>query len=319
MAVKRGLCLIPLLVWAAAAQANPAWDGLWRTPDQRAQQLLRQGKAAEASRVFQDPRRKAYAELQAGNFTQAAQDFTAFDDGDGQYNRGNALARAGRLQEAIKAYDAALAHDPNNRDARHNRELVAKALQKQSSPPKSQSDPGKNQQGDKGQSGQNDQKQDDQGKQKQGGQKQGDQKQASGTQNGDASKPSPGKAAQADTPSRNPAGSAQTQAAGQGQPPQGQPQAGAVKPGQAPDHGNPAADGAQQKQTTNDAAQARNDAAAGLARPQTGHPPQAASTPPSERQLAESQWLRQIPDDPGGLLRRKFMIEHLIRQQGTHP
>src|SRR3546814_5608114 len=37
--------------------------------------------------------------------------------------------------------------------------------------------------------------------------------------------------------------------------------------------------------------------------------------PKSEQQLAEEQWLRQIPDDPGGLLRRKFMIEHLMRQQ----
>ena len=27
------------------------------------------------------------------------------------------------------------------------------------------------------------------------------------------------------------------------------------------------------------------------------------------------QWLRRIPDDPAGLLRRKFMLEHLRRQQ----
>jgi Ca-activated chloride channel family protein len=40
---------------------------------------------------------------------------------------------------------------------------------------------------------------------------------------------------------------------------------------------------------------------------------------PSEQQLAQEQWLRQIPDDPGGLLRRKFMIEHLIRQRGNQP
>ena len=29
------------------------------------------------------------------------------------------------------------------------------------------------------------------------------------------------------------------------------------------------------------------------------------------------QWLRQIPDDPGGLLRRKFALEHCRR--GTRP
>jgi len=38
-------------------------------------------------------------------------------------------------------------------------------------------------------------------------------------------------------------------------------------------------------------------------------------TPPTEKQLAQAQWLRSIPDDPGGLLRRKFMIEHYMRQQ----
>ncbi|MBN8764323.1 MAG: tetratricopeptide repeat protein, partial [Thiobacillus sp.] len=119
--MMRHLGLAGLLWWAVTAQASPTWNGLWRTPDQRAQQLLQQGKAAEASRLFQDPRRKAYAELQAGNFSQAAQDFHAFNDTDGQYNRGNALARAGHLQEAIQAYDAALAHDPDNADARHNR------------------------------------------------------------------------------------------------------------------------------------------------------------------------------------------------------
>ena len=37
----------------------------------------------------------------------------------------------------------------------------------------------------------------------------------------------------------------------------------------------------------------------------------------SEQQLALEQWLRQVPDDPAGLLRRKFMLEHLLRQKRT--
>lgn len=297
----RGLWLAGLLLWAAAAQASPAWDSLWRTPDQRAQQLLHQGKPAEASRLFQDPRRKAYAELQAGNFLQAAQDFAVFGDSDGQYNRGNALARAGRLQEAIQAYDAALARDPDNRDARHNRELVAKALQTQ--PPKPPSASGQGRQDNKNQNGQ----------------KPGKQQKDSATQNGEASKPSSNNTAQAGKQDRNQAGGAQTQPAGQGQPQQGQTQPDQANPGQPSDRRNTDANGSQQGQAANDAAQARNDAAAGLAKPQAVQAPQAATRPPSERQLAEEQWLRRIPDDPGGLLRRKFMIEHLIRQQGTQP
>lgn len=35
----------------------------------------------------------------------------------------------------------------------------------------------------------------------------------------------------------------------------------------------------------------------------------------AETELAPDQWLRLIPDDPSGLLRRKFMLEHLRRQQ----
>jgi Ca-activated chloride channel family protein len=44
-----------------------------------------------------------------------------------------------------------------------------------------------------------------------------------------------------------------------------------------------------------------------------------AVLPPTEQQLALEQWLRQIPDDPGGLLRRKFLIEHLMKQQQVQP
>ena len=35
---------------------------------------------------------------------------------------------------------------------------------------------------------------------------------------------------------------------------------------------------------------------------------------PSEEDIALEQWLRQIPEDPAGLLRRKFMLEHLQRK-----
>ncbi len=35
----------------------------------------------------------------------------------------------------------------------------------------------------------------------------------------------------------------------------------------------------------------------------------------SEQQIEKEQWLHSIPDDPGGLLRRKFLIEHMMRQQ----
>ena len=43
--------------------------------------------------------------------------------------------------------------------------------------------------------------------------------------------------------------------------------------------------------------------------------PSQQAEPPDEKALALQQWLRQIPEDPAGLLRRKFMVEHLQRKR----
>ncbi len=37
-----------------------------------------------------------------------------------------------------------------------------------------------------------------------------------------------------------------------------------------------------------------------------------------EKQQAKEQWLRLIPDDPGGLLREKFLRDHLRRERGWY-
>jgi Ca-activated chloride channel family protein len=42
----------------------------------------------------------------------------------------------------------------------------------------------------------------------------------------------------------------------------------------------------------------------------------AQSNAAREQKQANEQWLRLIPDDPGGLLREKFLRDHLRRQQG---
>ncbi|SCX92676.1 Ca-activated chloride channel family protein, partial [Legionella micdadei] len=37
-----------------------------------------------------------------------------------------------------------------------------------------------------------------------------------------------------------------------------------------------------------------------------------------EKQQAKEQWLRLIPDDPGGLMREKFLRDHLRREGGWY-
>ena len=147
----------------ADAPAASVWSRLWRTPDQRGQALLRQGNAAAAAQTFADPQRKAHAELQAHDYAAAAQTLTGIDVADAQYNRGNALAHTGDLPGALQAYDAALKQNPQHTDARHNRDIVAAALQKQKEAKKDQSKQ------DKQQSDKQDSKAGDEAKGKQDG------------------------------------------------------------------------------------------------------------------------------------------------------
>jgi hypothetical protein len=66
------------------------------------------------------------------------------------------------------------------------------------------------------------------------------------------------------------------------------------------------------------AAQAERDVL-GATRSRSGLRTERDTPPPrTEQQLAEDQWLRRLPDDSSGLLRRKFLIQHLTRQ-GSAP
>ena len=312
--MRRVWLLATLLLCSVTAQAAGGWSDLWRTPDQRGDAYLRQGDAAAAARTFADPRRKAFAELQAGQYQAAAQGFAAFGDRDAHYNRGNALARAGDLQHALDAYDAALKQDPNDRDTHHNRDLVAKAQQQQQ-----QQGQGKSGQGQSGRGPSPSTVKDTPPPPAAAAS-------APGQPDHAAPRPEPGQDANSNSNSSGDAGAAAARR---------RPQAG-LAPAKAASQ--PAGTDTQPARRAPDktpqdaAAQARRDVAASLEHGQQpasaasaasgdgatdGRRMQGAHTTPNprtEQQLAEDQWLRRIPDDPGGLLRRKFLIQHMQRQ-----
>ncbi|HEY8907384.1 MAG TPA: tetratricopeptide repeat protein [Rhodoferax sp.] len=294
------------------SSASSVWSSLWRNADQRAEALLQQGHASDAAKLYTDPRRKAYAQIQAGDYAAAASGLKTLNDVEAHYNRGNALAQAGDLQGALNAYDAALKQDPSHQDARHNRDLVAKALQKQKDAQKNQPQDGKSQ--DKPQDGKPQDKKD--GNQSgQQGSKPGDPQGKQGDKPGD--KPDSGQGSQPDHKAGDkPAGQQDAQQAGnpnnkpgdKAQPNQGsQNQTGTA--------GQP--DAAQPQSAASDAEQARRDVNATLQPNAKDATADAGNATPAltEKQIAQEQWLRSIPDDPGGLLRRKFLIQHLIRQR----
>ena len=308
-----GLGLAPS---ALAGDAPTAWSDLWHTPEQQGQALLDAGDPSQAAARFHDPRRRGYAELQAGRYQEAAKLLEPLRDAQSEYNRGNALAKAGQLQPALAAYDAALQQSPADKDIRHNRDLVERALKQQPAAPQPSGNGGQN--GRK--SGSSGQRQSGSGQQK-----------GSGSQQSAARGQQPAGGAPNDSRAGGNGadpGNSNQQQAGRGS---GDPSRGA--PGQAQRDAAEAAALARQQQQRKpgDTAEPPGATRQGTARSGSKEGGKGSNTqsllgggmqtpkqkPESERQLALDQWLRQIPDSPAGLLQRKFLIEHMIRQQGS--
>lgn len=112
-----------LLLPAPAARAD-LWSDLWYTPDQQGARALAEGEAERAAGLFEDPAWRGTAAYRAGNYADALERFRGGENADSWYNRGNALARAGRLDEAIEAYERSLDLDPGRSDAEANLALV---------------------------------------------------------------------------------------------------------------------------------------------------------------------------------------------------
>jgi Ca-activated chloride channel homolog len=88
--------------------------------------LLSMGLASAAARVFDQQDWKGVAFFAAGEWSEAAQAFSA--NPENAYNLGGALARAGRFEDAVDAFDRALAAHPDDADAAFNKALLQAAL-----------------------------------------------------------------------------------------------------------------------------------------------------------------------------------------------
>lgn len=286
---RRGwiLCLLPLLLLTAPEPANAlSWDDLWLTRDQQGQRALQAGDAEAAAQLFENRDWAGTAAFQSGDYEQAAEHFAAGDSADNWYNRGNALARAGKLDEAINAYEEALKRQPGQTDIRDNLGLVKKLLEQQKQEQQQQQD----QQGEQGEQGEQDNAQ----QQQQPGQQQND------SQNGQPS-------------SRDNESQTQNDQNGERE-----------DTDSRPSHDEKDSDQSASQQPSDDS-QEKTDTAQPEAADDSQEPgaeadgealaSAAADNEKTEQDQATEQWLRRVPDDPSGLLRQKFRYESQLRQQ----
>lgn len=313
-----------LMVWfvlmllpAAPAQAVD-WDALWHNREQRADAALRAGDVERARQLARDPQRAGAAAYRAGDWDAAVEAFAKVDSAEAQYNLGNALAQAGRLDEAIAAYDRALQQVPDMADAVENRKRVEQLKQRKQA-----------QQAKQGDGNPSDQQQKQQGDSEAGerGDKSG-QSDDSGNPS-DHSKPDDGDTSGDKQSATDDGDGADKKAAQQrGQEPGRDKDEGDTPPVDAGGKDVDAAQQAKAQQALSDAlskALADKSAASGAEgqpasdKPAGGEQAAVAPLSPEQRQQREQRQaieaaLRRVPDDPGGLLRRKFVIEYQRRE-----
>ena len=259
---RRGVLLVlPLLLLPIPPDAKAlGWEEFWQNQNQRGSEAFSQGEHETAAELFSDSEWKGSSHYRAGDYEQALEQWQMIDSERAHYNRGNALAKLGRLEEAVDAYQKTLDLNAQHADAAYNKKQVEEALKKQQQQQQSQQGQDKQNQDQQNQDQQQDSNQSE-------GQGQDQQKQSAEQQESDESRQ-------------------MTEQQDQDQESDSQPQSGEDDPQQQ----------AESKQQA-----------------------QAELSESMEQQMSEQaaeQWLRKIPDDPGGLLRRKFLYQY--RQRGDN-
>lgn len=274
------ILIAPLLFTAQPVEALE-WQDLWQTPDQQASEEMKAENYEAAKDLFEDSRWRGSAAFKAGDFDQAIADFSQDDSAIGDYNHGNALAKAGDLEGAIEAYNNALSKEPKMEDARFNLDLVEQLKDQQDQDQQNQEQQDQDQQNQQQDQDQQSQEQQDQDQQSQEQQDQDQQSQEQQDQ---------------DQQSQEQKDQGQEQ---QNQDQQNESNEDPAQPEQdKPEDKNEAATEEEQKEEVS---------------------VEELSDEEKQEQEAIERILRRIPDDPGGLLRAKFRHQARQRSQNRRP
>jgi len=290
------------------------WRNLWKTPDQQAMEHYQQGDYESASKIFDDPQWSGTAHYRAGRYEEALAAFGQDNSAISHFNRGNTLVELQRFEDALEAYEQASKLDPALTKATENYNKLSAWLEQQN-----QQD--QNQQQDQQQRENTEQQ--DQQQQGQQGQQQGQEQQSQATQQQDSQQSAQSNGNDPDNPGQSTAPQhAKSTAENQNPAPPdsvtGQQQSTSVGNKQQNNSGSGNKDNnagndipesqlarTLADQTNEDADDVENSAIA-----------DAGAGFKSLKDQQTEQWLRRIPDDPGGLLRRKFLQQYQ-RQNGN--
>ncbi|WP_100655672.1 vWA domain-containing protein [Alteromonas flava] len=311
-----GFLVPPPAAFASTESASPNWlTSAFATADQRGQDAYASEDFSRAADLFNDPMWQGAAHYRNQNYEQALAAYSQVDSTAALYNQGNALAKLGRLEEAIEKYTQVLAREPENQAAQENKALLEELLQQQDQQnqqesPSSQEQDGQDQQQQSNADNQSggDGEQQDEANQSQGDNSQDAQQQSQSSSEQQSQEPEN----ESEQSAENSSSSDAQQAPMRDQEPvpeQSESSTGETdQPQPESSTSPPDAQGGEQDakldQQETQAAQAREE----------------ALTDEEKEQLQRMQTLlRKIPDDPAFLLQRKMQLESQQRRRERAP
>ena len=171
---RRGLLVIVVMFLLFGQPVQASW---FLNDNQEALKNFKEQNYGAAAEKFTDTQWKASAAYKSGDYDAAFKNFAKGNDVTALYNQGNALAKGGKIDEAIKKYEEVLQQKPDFEDAKFNLEYLKKQ-QKQNNQNQSKNNDNKQQQKQQQSEQQKQQQQSEQQKQQQQSEQQNQQQQS---------------------------------------------------------------------------------------------------------------------------------------------
>lgn len=129
--------IVGLVFWLSISEA---YAGFFTNRNQDALQSFQQQDYQTSADKFDNSAWKAASFYRLGQYDNAYKYYSEDNSPDGLYNQGNALAKSGKIKEAISKYEEVLQLQPNHEDAKFNLEYLKQQQQNQSSQQNKNSD-----------------------------------------------------------------------------------------------------------------------------------------------------------------------------------
>ena len=171
---RRGLLVIVIMFLLFGQPVQASW---FLNDNQEALKNFKEHNYGAAAEKFTDTQWKASAAYKSGDYDAAFKNFAKGNDVTALYNQGNALAKGGKIDEAIKKYEEVLQQQPDFEDAKFNLEYLKKQ-QKQNNQNQSKNNGNKQQNQQQQSEQQNQQQQSEQQNQQQQSEQQNQQQQS---------------------------------------------------------------------------------------------------------------------------------------------